>query len=56
MTPSFPTWTIGERWCPAARRARRSGDDAAAERHLKRGLAELPDDPELQLELRHLKK
>jgi curved DNA-binding protein CbpA len=36
--------------------AKLAGDAAAAERHLKRGLAELPDDPELQLELRHLKK
>jgi DnaJ-domain-containing protein 1 len=36
--------------------AKLAGDAAAAERHLKRGLAELPEDPELQLELRHLKK
>jgi hypothetical protein len=36
--------------------AKLAGDAAAAERHLKRGLAELPDDPELLLELRHLKK
>jgi tetratricopeptide (TPR) repeat protein len=36
--------------------AKLTGDTATAERQLKRGLAELPDDPELQQELRYLKK
>jgi tetratricopeptide (TPR) repeat protein len=36
--------------------AKLTGDAAAAERQLKRGLAELPDDPELQQDLRYLKK
>ena len=38
------------------RMAKLTGDAAAAERHWKRGLAELPDDAELQRELRFLKK
>jgi curved DNA-binding protein CbpA len=43
-------------WRFLALMAKVTGDAAAAERHLKRGLAELPDDPELALELRHLRK
>jgi curved DNA-binding protein CbpA len=43
-------------WLFLGRMAKLTGDAAAAERQLKRGLAELPDDPELLQELRFARK